>query len=261
MLQQTQVSRVLIKYPPFLKRFPDIRSLAVSKRRDVVLAWQGMGYNNRAVRLHTLSKIVFSDHAGVLPSDFVSLASLPGIGRYTANAVLSSAFRKRVPIVDTNVHRVLSRVVSGRKSVTDRLPLSESWDLAGILLPRRRSHDWNQALMDLGATLCTATSPSCPACPVSQVCASAGKLAGPEWKPKRRERSFHGIPNRIHRGRVVDILRNEPMVPMTRLGRLLHPSFSQRNMKWLEALLESLETDGLVRIGRSVRGTRRVSLA
>lgn len=262
MLQQTQVSRVLVKYPAFLQRFPDIETLAAARRSDVVLAWQGMGYNNRAVRLHTLARTVCSDYDGALPSDFDSLISLPGVGRYTANAVLSSAFRRNVPIVDTNVHRVLSRVRSAKNSVTDRDSVAASWKIAASLIPSERCHDWNQALMDLGATVCVATTPLCPGCPVNSVCRSAGRLGAPLKKGKRAEPSFHGIPNRVYRGRIVEILRGRRIIAVTSLGKLLRPAFSRSDKRWLNSLLAALQNDGLVRLsGRRANGPKQVRLA
>jgi len=266
MLQQTQVSRVLVKYRSFLRRFPDLGTLARASRKDVVLAWQGMGYNNRAVRLHTLARTVMAEHNGTLPADYESLIGLPGVGRYTANAVLASAFRRRVPIVDTNVHRVFSRLLSARESVSDRAVERFVWDEAFRLLPRVRVHEWNQALMDLGATVCTAAAPQCGVCPLCSLCHSAG-LLGPARRARRlrNEPSFRGIPNRIYRGRIVELLRTpaaETGLTVNRIGRHLWAGFPPACLPRLQLLLASLERDGLVRVSQRRPALQRmVSLA
>ncbi len=162
MLQQTQVSRVLDYYPRFLKRFPTIASLARSKPKAVMEAWDGLGYYARARNLHTLAREVTRRHDGTLPDTPEDLRTLPGVGRYTAGAVACFAYEKPVPAVDTNVNRVLSRAF-GTKDV---------WDLAESLVPKNGERAWrfNQALMELGALVCKARSPLCPECPVKDNC-------------------------------------------------------------------------------------------
>ncbi len=162
MLQQTQVSRVLDYYPRFLKRFPTIASLARSKPQAVMEAWDGLGYYARARNLHTLAREVTRRHDGTLPDTPEDLRTLPGVGRYTAGAVACFAYEKPVPAVDTNVNRVLSRAF-GTKDV---------WDLAESLVPKNGERAWrfNQALMELGALVCTARKPKCPECPVRNDC-------------------------------------------------------------------------------------------
>ena len=265
MLQQTQVSRVLEKYPAFLHTFPTIRSLAAARRSDVVRAWQGMGYNNRAVRLHTLAKIVVDDHTGRIPRDYDALLALPGIGPYTARAVLSSAFGLAVPIVDVNVRRFLSRVFWRMPGTSSLRSSGELWTLAHEILPSRSAYNWNQALMDAGATICTARRPRCPICPTASLCASRTSMIRKSTPADSREPSFAGIPHRIYRGRIVERLRSVSgggSIRIDLLGRAVVPGFSPRNRRWLLGLLASLESDGLVSVrGDGELSTTRVTLA
>lgn len=263
MLQQTQVNRVLAKYPGFLRTFPTLSSLAYARRRDVILAWQGLGYNTRAVRLHRLAELVVQHHHGQLRADEKFLRALPGVGKYTARALLVSGFRRRTAAVDINGQRVLSRVFWKLRQTSELRSHKSLWALADQLVSRRRAYDWNQALMDLGALVCRARAPRCPACPLESICASRGHLAeatAPRGKP---EPSLDGIPNRIYRGRIVTMLRRKPgAIPLSAVGRAIHARFSRNHQRWLETLVISLERDGLVTIqGNGSFNTRRVSLA
>ena len=265
MLQQTQVSRVLVKYPEFLARFPSVKKLATAKQREVVIAWRGMGYNNRAVRLHRLAKIVVLKYGGTLPSSFEELIALPGIGRYTAHALLASAFRKNVPIVDVNVQRLFSRVFWRMKTTADMRPVNEIWELAGELVPNQRAYDWNQALMDLGATICTARSPQCSACPLAALCSSKSAMKRVKRSPRWQEPMKDGIPNRIYRGRIIDALRRQNgqrRLGLDLVGRAIHPQYSSKHRPWLDSLMVGLERDGLIRRSGIERwGKQRVTLA
>ncbi len=172
MLQQTQVSRVMGHYPSFLRRYPTLEDLAAAPADAVRESWTGLGYYARARNLHAAARRVHDEHDGVFPADPAALRRLPGIGRYTAGAVASIAFGADEAAVDTNIARVLGRVfrVRGRRGSSARS--GALWRLAVRLVPRGRAGDWNQALMDLGATICVARSPRCPACPVAVVCRS-----------------------------------------------------------------------------------------
>ena len=172
MLQQTQVTRVSEFYPRFLRRFPTIHHLAAASPGRVREAWDGLGYYRRAANLHRLARTVVRDHNAMIPSHPARLEQLPGVGRYTAGAVASFAYERRVPAVDTNVTRVLSRVFR-RRGHAQAVPTDRTlWDLAARLLPVRRRSAWefNQALMDLGARYCVARHPRCDACPVRPAC-------------------------------------------------------------------------------------------
>ena len=162
MLQQTQVSRVLEFYPRFLKRFPTIGSLARSQPNAVREAWDGLGYYARARNLHRLAREVTRLHDGTLPETPEALRTLPGVGPYTAGAVACFAYEKPVATVDTNVRRVLERAFASK----------DVWKLAEKLVPKNGERAWrfNQALMELGALVCTARKPKCPECPVRNNC-------------------------------------------------------------------------------------------
>ena len=263
MLQQTQVQRVLTRYPEFLRRFPTVRSLANAPLRDVVIIWRGMGYNNRAVRLHLLARSVVETHGGALPDNRERLRALPGIGRYTANALLSFAFGKSVPVVDVNVRRVLSRVLWKMESISAVQAEKPVWNAAEALLPPGRAYDWNQALMDLGATICTARAPRCGHCPAVSLCASRGSMRRTGDAAPKKVRSFNGLPFRAYRGRIVDALRERKGgMRIEALARQIHAGFSRRNERWLTSLIHGLERDGLITTtGSGPMIDRRIALA
>jgi len=192
MLQQTQVSRVIPKYREWLMRYPSLEALARATTREVREAWRPLGYNVRPLRLREIARTTLRRHGGRIPQTREELLALKGIGPYTAGAVLSFAFKRDAAILDTNVRRVLRRVFLGERTAPDRLsatsrrvgsgkvPDRALWDLSGALLPRGRAYDFNQALMDMGATVCTARRPRCPLCPLARLCASypVTRLAG-----------------------------------------------------------------------------------
>jgi A/G-specific adenine glycosylase len=174
MLQQTQVARVLERYDGFLQEFPTLNSVARSRPSRVMEAWAGLGYYARARNLHALARAVTSD-AGSLPSDPAELQRLPGIGAYTAGAVASFAYERRAPLVDTNVARVLRRVFAPRLDTRTTRGQRAIWAIAEAVLPRTGRASWthNQALMELGALICTARVARCDVCPVRTMCRSA----------------------------------------------------------------------------------------
>lgn len=183
MLQQTQVSRVTEYYPRFLRAFPTLSRLATARPSRVREAWEGLGYYRRAANLHRLAREVARHHGGQLPSDPAALERLPGVGRYTATAVASFAFEQPVATVDTNIARVI------RRAFHPRLPNGargqrQLWQTAAAILPRNGKTAWrfNQALMELGAMVCTARVARCPVCPVRQACAT-GKHAKRNSEP------------------------------------------------------------------------------
>ena len=168
MLQQTQVSRVLEYFPRFMARFPTIDALARSRPKAVMEQWDGLGYYARARNLHALAKVVSRTLDGQLPDDPVQLQELPGVGKYTAGAVACFAYEKAVPAVDTNVKRVLSRAFEPK----------DVWKLADRIMPRdgKRAWKFNQAMMELGALVCTARAPKCQDCPVKNHCRYTARL-------------------------------------------------------------------------------------
>lgn len=173
MLQQTQVDRVKGYYRRFVRRYPTFADLAASPEPAVREAWDGLGYYARARNLHATARLVVTNHGGKLPDDAATIRGLPGIGRYTAGAVLSIAYGQDEPILDTNAARVLTRVfavrVRGGKSALHR----RLWQLAAVVTPAGEAGDFNQAIMDLGATICRARAPQCPVCPMRGSCKSA----------------------------------------------------------------------------------------
>jgi A/G-specific adenine glycosylase len=265
MLQQTQVSRVLNMYPLFLSRFPTTRALASASQRQVLRTWQGMGYNNRAVRLHRAAHTIVGGRGGRFPREYKALIALPGVGKYTAHAILVFAFDRQLPVVDLNIRRVLSRVFWRMRSPADLRHEDDIWELAAHILPNNRAGVWNQALMDFGAIICTARKPSCDRCPIANHCLSRPSMSRPTPQVSRNEPSFRGIPNRIYRGWIVKrlcLLPDGQSTPLDTLGASIAPAFTERNRQWLIRLLEDLETDGLVRLrGNGAFHTRRVSLA
>lgn len=189
MLQQTTVGAVRPRYESFLTRFPDLAALARARPETVLAAWSGLGYYARARHLHAAARQVLRDHAGRLPRDPAALRALPGFGEYMAAAVASLAFGARVPAVDANVARVLSRLfaiegVVGSRAHTDRVRLQ-----AAALLPRARPGDVTAALMDLGQLICTPRQPNCAACPLAAECAALARgvvARFPRKKPRPR---------------------------------------------------------------------------
>lgn len=168
MLQQTQVDRVIPKYHEFLARYPSFESLAEARPVDVKRTWYPLGYNIRPLRLHSIACETVARYGGELPNDHDELLSFKGIGRYTAGAIRSFAFNEDAPILDTNVMRVLHRVFVGTGDPKSRKNLL--WALSEALIPKGRGYDFNQALMDFGATVCTARDPYCLLCPMKAVC-------------------------------------------------------------------------------------------
>ncbi len=170
MLQQTQVERVIPKYREFLKRYPSLEALARAPVKEVKRTWYPLGYNIRPVHLHGIARETVARYNGRLPSDEKALRRFKGIGRYTAGAVLSFAFRKDAPILDTNVRRVLGRVFLGPRRMKALRGQKVLWDLSAALVPRGQAYDFNQALMDFGATWCTPRKPRCLPCPMRGFC-------------------------------------------------------------------------------------------
>ena len=189
MLQQTTVAAVTPKYEAFISAFPDVRALARASEDAVLKRWAGLGYYSRARNLRRAAQEVIGRHGGKFPSAFEDVLALPGVGRYTAGAILSIAFGQPHPVVDGNVIRVFARLFGLRGRAKDAAFVKDIWERAAPLVPKAAPGDWNQALMELGATVCTPESPSCGACPISKYCVAFKKgiqdeLPLPE---KRRE--------------------------------------------------------------------------
>jgi A/G-specific adenine glycosylase len=207
MLQQTQADRVIPYFHAFLAEFPTPDHCARARPAAAVRLWSGLGYNRRALNLHRAAQVIATEHGGTVPGDLASLRALPGVGTYTARAVLSFAYEEDVGVVDTNVLRVLSRCVSG-----DPLSAGAAQAMADRLVPAGRSWDFNQTMFDLGASVCTAGSPACASCPLSRLCRwhRAGVPAPDPWRasPSVRPQSVFAGSDRQGRGRLLDALRS-----------------------------------------------------
>jgi A/G-specific adenine glycosylase len=188
MLQQTQVATVEAYFSRFLRAFPTLRALARADRQDVLRQWEGLGYYRRATQLHEAAQIVVSEHAGEFPRDFDAVVGLPGIGRYTAGAILSIAFDQRRPILEANTTRLLSRLLAHRGNPSSSEGQRVLWAFAEAILPRKHVGTFNQALMELGGAVCTVRSPRCDECPVAPLCRARHlglQHEIPSPKPKR----------------------------------------------------------------------------
>ena len=170
MLQQTQVATVEPYYQRFLERFPTLQALAAAPQQQVLRLWEGLGYYRRARSLHAAAKEIVQHHDGRFPENPELVKSLPGIGRYTAGAILSIALDQRQPILEGNTIRLLSRLSGYTDDVTSGSGQKQLWAISEMLLPRKRVGTFNQALMELGALVCTPRQPKCESCPVMSLC-------------------------------------------------------------------------------------------
>jgi A/G-specific adenine glycosylase len=260
MLQQTQVDRVRPKYESFLAQFPTLESLAAASPGDVIRAWAGLGYNRRALNLQRTARAVMDEHGGRFPDTPESLRALPGIGPYTAGAVACFAFERDVAFMDTNIRRVIARVFADAtgESSTDRDLLR----IAEAAVPEGNGWAWNQAIMELGALICTAARPRCQICPLRSECGAYAAWSAsdqqvfdaPPTAPTRKiaERpARYETTARFFRGRAVDALRRlEPHVSiaLADLGPQIKPDWTPDDAAWLVTLLEGLAADGLIEL-------------
>lgn len=241
MLQQTPVVRVLPVYGSWLERWPTVGDLAAASSGDAVRAWGRLGYPRRALRLHAAVRAMVERHAGQVPDDIDALRALPGIGDYTAAAVASFAHRQRHPVLDTNVRRVLARMVDGEALAPPSVRACER-ATAAELLPAEpeRAAMWGVAVMELGALVCTAGTPRCAACPLADVCRWRRRGAPAYDGPPRPVQRWNGT-DRQCRGRLLAVLRDAARpVPRGALDAAW-PDRPQR-----ERALEGLVADGLV---------------
>jgi A/G-specific adenine glycosylase len=234
MLQQTQASRVVPRYEAFLARFSDPAACAAAPVADTVRLWAGLGYNRRALNLHRAACVVVERHGGRVPDSLAELMSLPGVGPYTARAVLVFAYGRDVGVLDSNAARVLARSVTRR-------PITQAE--ADELVPAGRGWAWNQALLDLGALVCR-PRPRCEACPLAVGgCAwrAAGQPAPDPWRAGPRQSRFEGS-DRQGRGRLVDALRHGPV----NVDRLADAAGWPDDPERARRVAESLVVEGLV---------------
>lgn len=293
MLQQTQVERVVPKYSAFLKRFPAFAALAEAPTAEVIRAWAGLGYNLRAVRLQEIARQVAGSFAGALPATIEELLTLKGIGRYTAGAIACFAFGLPVATVDTNIRRVLWRVFRGiepREWPTGDRAAREALALATWALPLQDAYGWQQALMDLGATICFRRHPLCGQCPLASCCEAyaSSRYTRPD-EPKERlvaeARADYSVgdakpvgqlapgkkpepfveSSRYFRGRVVEALRAlapGESLTLSELGRTIRPHFTPEDPEqatWLYGIVQRLARDGLVALSAAERDPEQES--
>jgi A/G-specific adenine glycosylase len=216
MLQQTQVKTVIPFYPRFLERFPTPAALARARAPQVLSAWSGLGYYRRARHLHAAAGLVVREHAGRVPSDPEQFGRLPGVGRYTRAAVLSMGFGAKLAVLDGNVARVLARVFALPVAVRDLHGARELWAVAETLIPAQSPGDWNQALMELGALICTPRAPCCGECPVKRHCRALALGRVAEFPPATARRESVRV-----RRAVALISRGRRMLMVRREGALL----------------------------------------
>jgi A/G-specific adenine glycosylase len=237
MLQQTQAARVADALPRFLARFPDVRALAGGTPADVIRAWQGLGYNRRAVRLHGAARAIVDRHDGRVPSDPAELRALPGVGPYTAAAVASIAFGLPVAAVDTNVRRVVARAALG--SEPGEVHARQLAAAASAWLAPDDPGSWNQAVMDLGRFVCRPV-PRCDACPIRDACRSTDRPRPPVVRSRQASSGFEGSSRQL-RGRVIDQLRSVPSARLAELASdLNHPD------REIRQVVMALERDALI---------------
>lgn len=192
MLQQTQVVTVIPYFHRWMQRLPTVAALASASEPEVLKLWEGLGYYSRARNLHRAAKVIVAEHGGALPSTREQLLTLPGVGPYTAGAIASIAFDQPEPLVDGNVQRVLARLFAYRDDPRSKAGQTWLWETARSLVPGDRPGDFNSALMELGATVCTPKAPACPTCPLRKTCqANALGLQSQIPPPKKAKETPH----------------------------------------------------------------------
>ncbi|SDF81618.1 A/G-specific adenine glycosylase [Terriglobus roseus] len=250
MLQQTRVNAVLEHYERFLRRFPTIISLALAPEEEVLAQWSGLGYYRRARMLHRTAKLVVEEYGGELPSTSAGLRRLPGIGTYTAAAIASIAFGESIAVVDGNVERVLLRVLGLPE--TSGAKMAEFLErTANALVPRRNAGDHNQAMMELGAMICTPRSPRCAECPVFALCRTRGEHPTLERTPMRSERVRYALTTRRKQEGLEVLLQRRPMEASLMANMLELPQLSMHKDTGALVLLE----EPLLRVRHSIVGT------
>ncbi len=240
MLQQTPVARVLPAYRSWLARWPAPETLAAATPADAVRQWDRLGYPRRALRLHESAETITSRHDGTVPDSIADLRALPGVGSYTAAAIASFAYGQRHAVLDTNVRRVLARVISGQQHPPSSLSVAEQALAESLLPPQqgRRAATWSVSLMELGALICTSANPACGKCPVAGNCAWL-RTGRPESPPPRRPPPYTGSDRQL-RGRLLAVLRGaHAPVPLSAFDGIWPDE------RELSRVLETLITDGL----------------
>ena len=248
MLQQTQVARVRPKYEAFTDAFPTIESLANAARMDVLQHWQGLGYNSRAVRLHALARLI-TERSGTLPETYEELLKLPGIGPYTAGAIIIFSQRKPAASIDVNVERVLKRVFFPPAESPARQQLAALQ--LQLITESRQPHHWHAALMDLGSALCTARSPKCGSCPLVKMCSTRG-VRPDELRTTPKQSAFLGS-TRWWRGQILKQLLVRPLPERHLLHRIKQQPDAEDEERYGVALAALIAEGIVTRTGKNVR--------
>lgn len=233
MLQQTRVNAVLGHYRRFLESYPNVKELATAEEADVLAAWSGLGYYRRARMMRSAAQIVVAEHGGKFPASATELQQLPGIGRYTAAAIASMAHDEPRAVVDGNVERVVGRIAG------KTLPQKSLWDLVQSVITEKRPGDFNQAMMELGAMVCTPQAPLCRKCPVRTFCATQGKEATTDGRKARRVAQTHYLFSQ-KRGKVLLAQRKKDASLMAGMWEL--PPVRPRRMKPLLKVRHTITT-------------------
>lgn len=249
MLQQTQTPRVAQKLPDFLEQFPTVHQLAGASTGTIIRAWQGMGYNSRALRLRDAARMIVERFDGVVPSQPDDLRTLPGIGPYASASIACFAYNRRTVVLDVNIRRVYSRWMQQQPTTVDVASEQTLQDFAEAIIPPRHPARWHNAVMELGAVVCTARSPQCEMCPMRSLCPSALHMTE-GVRVKRAEPMFRNEPQRLWRGRAVQVLRTRPhgsaMTMRALFKATTHTVASEQEMKWFRDLVEKIARDGLI---------------
>lgn len=264
MLQQTQVDRVLPKFEAFLKAFPTVHDLSNAKLSEVLILWKGLGYNRRAIFLHKMAQTIVKDFDGVFPKKEEELLKLPGVGGYTARAILAFGYGQDVGVIDTNIKRIYSRAFFGDEFQNLDVSKKEFEQVVDESVPKGMGDPWNQSLMDFGALICTASSPKCDTCPIQTICKAnvrakefgflsyADQLKAKKPKEnKKREKVLFKNTDRYFRGKIIDILREHP-VHMKDLQKIMVDTYMLADLKRFGQIIETLMVDGLIVIKGSI---------
>jgi len=265
MLQQTQVPRVIVIFRQFLETFPTLRDLAAASNKEVILAWRGMGYNSRALRLRDAAKSIQSEYGGVFPKEYDQLIAIKGIGPYTAAAVRNFAFNIPTPCIDTNIRRILHRSFIGPENadgtwpVPDKELLELAKEVLDIAMDGAEGHDarnWHAALMDFGSLVCTKANPKWEICPLTDRGLMKAAYKVVPLKKDRIKKTEPGrmmgakfIPNRIFRGRIVEALRDAKQgMTLDEIGREISTDWNpEEHAEWLRMIVEKLVAEEMVR--------------
>lgn len=247
MLQQTQVDRVISKYVTWLRELPDFASLAKAPRRAVLRAWSGLGYNNRAVRLHTLAKLLVEQHDAQLPDEEQELRKLPGIGPYTAGAIMVFAHNKPGTCVDVNIDRIIKRIYFFKTQT--KITKNDVEEKFLHSFPAGHARDWGNCLMDFGSRICTPTKPRCNECPIFTSCKSKGERPDEQSLRKKKRQAPFLHSNRWWRGQILKALLQNESLSHKALRQKVIPD-KENGTRWrgekFHNALKQLKQDGLI---------------